>query len=209
MPPHLLDGLMKYADLHTQLGSRKPTRASLASQLEALVRFDPALGPFLEMVAAELMGATGDPEATKIAALFLYLQGAALKCRAAYNAKAGNAEADASPKAPARRGQTSDVADWEKLVTFGFGQHFTGRDLRMVSEAVPGATVETIRREAQKLAAEWSGPSGKNKAVNHMIEELIRRLNSPNASTEPPESEATIKVKTAAELQREREAKNR
>ena len=200
LPGHLLDGLMRYAEKHTQLGSRKPGRGGLVTQLAAWAKMTPGLGPAFEVVAARLIEGIDSPDATKIGSLPDYLRTGALK----ELAKHSNAVAETAALArPARPKASQDTfQDWERVATFGFGQHFTGRDAKDVMAAVPGLDLEAVRRTARELTGQWGANS--KKTVQDMVNELIRRFKEPAGPVEPDVPKP--KLKTARQEYEERQA---
>jgi hypothetical protein len=100
-------------------------------------------------------------------------------------------------KAAARSDATAEPVPfkpWEILGQVGFGGKVTGADANDILAAVPGSDKETVRRLIREVCGNWAGPNGNAKSTQHVVDEVIRRLRAPDATSRAEQPAEPVRV---------------
>jgi hypothetical protein len=107
----------------------------------------------------------------------------------------------ANSRARAGKSTTRDGAaeatafkSWGVLANVGFGGKVTGADAMDILAAVPGSDPGSVRRLIREVCGKWAGTSGKAKSAQHVVDEVIRRLRSPEVTSQPVQPAETVRV---------------
>ncbi len=105
--------------------------------------------------------------------------------------------------------ETASFKTWEILGRVGFGDKVTGADAKDILAAVPGSDPDTVRRLIREVSGKWAGPNGKSKSAQHVVDEVIRLLRAPDATSQAEKPGETIVVSKPSNSQGRRRALRR
>jgi hypothetical protein len=83
---------------------------------------------------------------------------------------------------------------WEELGRVGFGDKVTGADANDILKAVPGPDPDKVRLLIREVCAKWTGSNGATKSRQHVVDEVIRRLRDPDATSRAGQPAEAIRV---------------
>jgi hypothetical protein len=108
----------------------------------------------------------------------------------------------ANSRARAGKPRTRDGAaevtafkSWEEQGRVGFGDKVTGADANDILKAVPGSDPEKVRLLIREVCAKWAGSNGATKSRQHVVDEVIRRLRAPDATSRAEQPAEAIRVR--------------
>jgi len=155
------------------------------------------------MLHCHLEALTGNNPAARLEHIILSLkdENAAEKVREP-GKLVGRRIEQANSRARAGKSTTRDGAaeaaafkSWAVLANVGFGGKVTGADAMDILAAVPGSDRETVRRLIREVSGKWAGQNGKDRSAQHVVDEVIRRLRTPEAASQPERPAEAIRVR--------------